>query len=279
MEIFNYKSPEIGILCQKKLEKYNSLARDLSVKYMGSLPLLNELSDILLENLDSYQYKDRFLPELEQTIDTRNFKPSSPKATKISTCLDDSDEFSNIVKSSEELLYDILKKKNYSFSLYLDKIIALIQKNQKKIEDKVKNSVEVSGELIYLAEKSFDLVLDPLTLKIFKSFDKVKEYFEKTTIHSNLKEMNKILTCIKSNCLNTSEIVDTSDLFTDDGVIKLPIDMFSGDFRPYRLFLINDQLKLKKDQLSLIDKDYIAFNTKKEIEINKLLQRLKEMND
>ena len=28
-----------------------------------------------------------------------------------------------------------------------------------------------------------------------------------------------------------------------------------------------------------IDKDYIAFNSKKEIEINKLLQRLKEMND
>ena len=28
-----------------------------------------------------------------------------------------------------------------------------------------------------------------------------------------------------------------------------------------------------------IDKDYIAFNTKKEIEINKLLQRLKEEND
>ena len=118
-----------------------------------------------------------------------------------------------------------------------------------------------------------------MTLKIFKSFDKVREYFEKTTIHSNLKDMNKILTCIKSNCLNTSEIVDTSDLFTDDGVIKLPIDMFSGDFRPYRLFLINDQLKLKKEKLSLIDKDYIAFNTKKEIEINKLLQRLKENND
>ena len=38
----------------------------------------------------------------------------------------------------------------------------------------------------------------------------------------------------------------------------------------------NNQLKLKKEKLSLIDKDYIAFNTKKEIEINKLLQRLKE---
>ena len=55
--------------------------------------------------------------------------------------------------------------------------------------------------------------------------------------------------------------------------------MFSGDFRPYRLFLINDELKLKKDQLSLIDKDYIAFNTKKEIEINKLLEKIKEDND
>ena len=37
--------------------------------------------------------------------------------------------------------------------------------------------------------------------------------------------------------------------------------------------------KLCNWAVSLIDKDYIAFNTKKEIEINKLLQRLKEMND
>ena len=33
------------------------------------------------------------------------------------------------------------------------------------------------------------------------------------------------------------------------------------------------KLKLKKDELSLIDKDYIAFNTKKEIEINKLFYK------
>ena len=37
--------------------------------------------------------------------------------------------------------------------------------------------------------------------------------------------------------------------------------------------------KLCNWAISLIDKDYIAFNTKKEIELNKLLQRLKEMND
>ncbi len=276
--IFDYKNPQIGILCNKKLDRYNRLANDLNMKFQGAIDLIENTIQTLLDNIQNYNYKERKYPAVSEMI-KNTLQYTNPQSIQIPGCLDNKDEFSNIIKSTSEQLYDIIKKKN-NYSTIIDEVIKIIQNNKSKM-----NNINDIKELelskgIFRAEKAFNLVLDSVTYTIFKSFDILKDYFEKVNIHENLKEMNNISECLEINCSNSEEKVDISNLFTENKVLKLPIDMFSGEFRPYRLFLVTDKLDQFRDILALLDKDYLSYCSRKEIEMNKIKEIITgEIND
>ena len=66
--IFDYKNPQIGILCNKKLDRYNRLANDLNMKFQGAIDLIENTIQTLLDNIQNYNYKERKYPAVSEMI-------------------------------------------------------------------------------------------------------------------------------------------------------------------------------------------------------------------
>ena len=289
-QISNYKSLRTGMLCNEKIALYNKTARDLTMKVMGCSQRLKNTESIILNNIDKFTHKDIKLTNVGLSANKHNIKtnPCFPRETP-KCLLDDFEKISRLgkgdIKDSAKkisgMFRDLIKEEAGALAKgYIDEIIDAVQKSEivTGVLTKTESILKEVGNLISLAQKSIDLILDAPAKIMFSEFELIDDIFKEVKINKNMMILTQIKECVRTHCLEGETLEDISDLFTANGVLKLPVDIYTGEFRPFKMSLLSGELGQDqfKNSLAVLDKDYSTYSTIKSVLLDNLFGELKQ---
>lgn len=262
--IFDYNNPTQGLLCNEKIESFNSIARDINSKCNCGMSLFNEAKGIVSDCIGDYVYSDRKFPNVSDAIDLDKIQLNGFGIGGVAECLADNMPFVDTAKGA---LGDLLKNAKSIYTSAIEYVMSMIKKATNFVSAMVEVTAEKLNFIMQKIESTFASVLEPVTNTIFGALDKVSDFVSGTGILTDIQKIQNMTECLTSNCGRSSPLIDFNGALD-----KMPIDRYTGEFRPYKLLGSESGGSI----VNLLDKDYRNTTANKAKQFNDMATKLVE---
>ena len=279
--LYEYGSPKIAVLCQKKLAEYNLLACAVRVKIMGASPVANQVASKVAQLIEQYVKGLAYFPKTDENLDFDLFGEMEKLDKDVPACLQIVKETKGIIDNTANTIKDLFSL-DASQAELLQEIMNSLSKNAKELSQTLQDGIDTTLLALEKAMKLFDevfsLVQNAIQRVLFILFDGFNELLTATQLGENLKKLKEAKSCLESYCKPiVPYMVDLND-FLPDFVVKLPIDQITCEFRPYKLDLYKDQYENlgtpeAMDTLKDMDADYIEYNRLRESKVEEYAKK------
>lgn len=266
--VLDYQNPQVALLCQKKLVEYNALALVVRAKILSLSPICFTTAGEVARLLSAYVAGLAMFPLTDPRFAYGTFGNLSMFNSNIPDCLLQKTKAQSLVEDIGKDLIKMIRGHDKEEKELIDDVLKKIKSKSKSAKDQIKGGFSEIAAQIQAAIKAFNdafkLVQNPIQQILFVMFDVIRDFLIATGLGRDIVKLRAMYDCMNSYCAPVKKyLVDMEDLLPGM-VVNLPIDQYSGDFRPYRLFIYSETYPdLATDEgnrtLSLMDCDYMDY--------------------
>ena len=277
VSVFDYVNPTQGLLCNERIEQFNKHARDLNLKYSCAKDIVTNTAGVVQRNINDYRYSERSIPSMDSIIDLDSLPNSTGGLLGVAECLTSEMPFKDELSSLSSGFGKIISGVGAIYKDVVNKVMETVSKITGGLKQAAAWSLEKIKMVINKIEKAFDAILDPVSNVMFKAMDKLNNFLSDIDISSTLSQIEKFTDCLTSNCGNSRDLMTDISGVVQGSIINLPIDRYTGEFRPYKLLNTDGLDSSIREKTSFLDKDFISLNNKKVSYAEKAAEKIREL--
>ena len=235
--LFEYQNPQVAMLCQRKLLEYNTLALKLRTTIKGASPLINGVVSNVARLIGVYAKGLAMFPLINDAFFDSNTFGRLPINSGIPECLKETTKATQLITDVAKDVKSLFSKNNDAE--IIDELISSLMKKTSTIDAILTGGLDTdeakSIQILKTIGDALKLVQNATQRVLFSLFDNVSKFLLRTQLGRDIVRLRQMYDCLNSYCKpNIKYMVDMSDLMPDM-LVQLPIDQYSGEFRPYRL--------------------------------------------